>query len=258
LYIYLSKILPLLVLPVGIIIELSVIAFFLLMAGKRRATGMILVCAILVLWVSSMPIVAQTLVGRLERDYPAIRLEAVPAGKCIVLLGGTVQPALPPRVDLNMLEGIDRVRKAAQLYRAGKGQVVVVTGGNQPWSPLAEPEARSIKTLLVEWGVPASAILLEDRSRNTYENAVNSGELLKDLDCVRTSLVTSAAHMKRSVGVFAKQGIDVFPVSADVRVIENPRLTILDFLPDADALNMTSDAIREWIGRGAYRIQGWT
>jgi len=161
-------------------------------------------------------------------------------------------------VDVDMLEAIDRVRKAAQLFRAGRGEMIIVSGGNKPWSPYAEPEAKSMKTLLLEWGVPASAIVLEVASRNTRENAVNSADLINDLACGTPLLVTSAAHMKRSVATFRNLGIVVFPVSADVRVIKNPQLTFFDFLPDVEALKMTSDAINEWVGQWVYRAQGWS
>jgi len=255
LYIYLSKILPLFVLPIGVVIELSFIALLFLWKGWRKTATAFLGTAMLVLWVSSMPIVADTLLGRLEQDYPAVMMTEVPASKCIVVLGGAVEPVLPPRVDIDMHEAVDRVRKAAQLFHAGRGRVIIASGGNLPWSPFAESEAESIKTLLLEWGVPASAIVLEGESRNTRENAFYSVALMDKLGCDTPLLVTSAAHMKRSVAVFEKQGVTVFPVSADVRVVKKPGLIVLDFLPDAEALKQTSDAMREWMGQKVYTMQ---
>jgi len=245
------------VLPVGLVIELSLIALLFLWKGWRRTSATFLLIAVLVLWATSTPFVANMLLGKLEQDYPAVMITEIPARQCIVVLGGTVEPVLPPRIDIDMHAGVDRVRKAAQLYRAGRGRVIIVTGGNQPWSPFTEPEADSMRTLLLEWGVPAEAIVLEGASRNTRENAVYTIELMKDMDCGEPILVTSAAHMKRSVAVFEKLDVTVFPVSADVRVVENPDFTLLDFLPDADALNMTTDAMREWIGQRVYRMQEW-
>jgi len=70
-------------------------------------------------------------------------------------------------------------------------------------------------------------------------------------------LVTSAAHMPRSVAAFEKAGVEVFPVSTDVRVIRASGLTVFDFLPHAGALSMTSDAMREWLGRKVYEFRGW-
>ena len=256
-YIYLSKILPLLVLPVGIVIGFAVIAYILLRKGRTRASRFFLVTAILILWVASLPIVADALLRQLENDFPAVTLDSIAPRKCLVLLGGVLQPALSPRVDVNMLDGIDRVHKAAQLYKAGKAETIIVAGGNQPWTPLADPEARSIKLLLVDWGVPYNAIHVEYKSLNTFENALNVEDMLKKLECGAPLLVTSAAHMKRAVGVFENRYIQVFPVSADVRATRHPKLTVLDFLPSAVALNKTSDVVREWIGLMVYRYKGW-
>jgi len=257
LYIYLSKILPLLVLPIGLVFEFSIIALVLLWKGKRKSSATFLVVAMLVLWVSSMPIVADTLLGKLEQQYPAVALKDIPASECIVLLGGAVEPVFPPRVDVELLDAADRVYKTASLYRAGKGRLVIVAGGNQPWSGIGQTEAESIRILLLDWGVPASAIILDGASRNTRENAINTGALLDKAGCEIPLLVKSAAHMTRSVASFAKVGVNVFPISSDVRVVRTSQFTVFDFLPDADALKMTTDAMREWIGQKFYQLRGW-
>lgn len=256
-YIYLSKILPLVVLPIGIVIELSIIALVFLWKGKRVLATIFLVASMLVLWVSSMPIVANNLLGRLEQQNPAVTLSDIPDSDCIVLLGGAVGPVLPPRVDVDLLAAADRVFKAASLYHAGKGSLIIVAGGNQPWSPFKETEAEAISSVLVDWGVPVSAILLDKKSRNTRENIINVRVLLGDSGCGTPLLITSAAHMKRSIASFAKVGIRVFPVSVDVRVVRTSKLTVFDFFPDVKALDKTTTAMREWIGQKYYRLRGW-
>ena len=256
-YIYLSKILPLLFLPVGIVIVLSLLALLFQLRGRRKTSTALLLIAVLVLWVSSTPLVAKTLYGKLEQIYPPPAMLEIPASQCIVLLGGSVSPAFPPRVDIHMSDAIDRVRKAAQLQRLGKGRMIIVAAGNQPWLQFAQTEAQATGVLLLEWGVPASAIVLEGASRNTRENALNSAILLGQHDCGTPLLVTSAAHMARSVATFKQAGVDVFPVSTDIRVIRNPDLVVFDFLPDAGSLKMTTDAMREWIGRWVYGLRGW-
>ena len=256
-FLYLSKLLPLLVLPVGIVMELCLLALLFLWLDKRKASAVCLVSAVLALWVFSMPIVASFLYGRLESDFPPLALEKIPVSECIVLLGGAVAPPLHPRVDIEMSEGVDRVYKAARLYRAGKGRVIIVSGGNLPWLPDAAPEAELIRALLLEWGVPAAAILLETGSRNTWENAVNSRALLDKLDCGMPLLVTSAAHMARSVAAFEKVGVRVFAVTTDVLVVSVTKLAVMDFLPNAGALAMTTNAVREWMGRRVYEWRGW-
>jgi uncharacterized SAM-binding protein YcdF (DUF218 family) len=256
-YVYLSKILPLLVLPIGLVLELSFVALLLALAGKKKSSAIFIFLAMALLWTASMPYTADFLKGRLERDYPAVMMTEIPPSKCIVLLGGAVEPVFPPRVDIDMRDGIDRVRKAAQLYAAGLANIIIVSGGNQPWAPFETPEAESIKTLLLEWGVPATAIHLETSSRNTSENASYSADLLEELACGKPLLVTSAAHMKRAVGSFERLRVEVFPVSTDVRVIHNPELTLFDFIPDAEALQMSNDAMREWVGQWVYKLNGW-
>jgi uncharacterized SAM-binding protein YcdF (DUF218 family) len=110
---------------------------------------------------------------------------------------------------------------------------------------------------LLDWGVPASAIRLDEASRNTRENAINARVLMEEEGCRKTLLVTSAAHMARSVATFKRLGVDVFPVSTDVRVVMVPERSFLDFLPSADALKMTTEAIREWMGQKIYQWRDW-
>jgi uncharacterized SAM-binding protein YcdF (DUF218 family) len=257
LYIYLSKILPLMLLPIGIVFEFSFIALLLLWRGKRKSSAAFLVTAMLVLWVSSTPIVGDNLLARLEQQYPAVDLKDIPVSECIVVLGGAVEPVAPPRVDVELFEASDRVFKVASLYHAGKANKVIVAGGRQPWSAFEQSEAEAIQSLLVDWGVPATAILLDKTSRNTRENAINAKVLLDESDCGKPLLVTSAAHMKRSVAAFTSLGMDVFPVSVDVRVVQVPEYTFMDYVPDAAALKNTTDAIREWMGQKVYKLRGW-
>lgn len=217
-----------------------------------------MLAALLALWASSMPIVADNLLGKLEQQYPPLALNDIPVSECIIVLGGAIGQVRAPRVNVDLKEASDRVHKTAGLYAAGKSKLVIVSGGNQPWSPFEQSEAHSIKLLLMEWGVPASAIMLDETSRNTRENVVNTWEILQKISCATPLLVTSAAHMKRSVASFEIVGIKVFPVPVDIRVVEAPRLTIFDFLPEVEALNKTTDAMHEWVGQMYYRLRGWS
>ena len=135
--------------------------------------------------------------------------------------------------------------------------MVVVTGGNQPWSETQVAEADLIRDLLVKWGVPKDKIFLEGSSRNTRENALYTRNLLNSINCESPLLVTSAAHMPRAVAAFNNVGFNVTPVSTDVRVAGSRLPGFRDFLPSAGALAMTSEAIREWIGQKIYAMKGW-
>lgn len=256
-YVYLSKILPLFVMPVGVTLFLCVVALLLLRSKRRRWAGSVLLLAIMVLYAASTPFMARTLYRAIEAEFPAVPVAELPEAGCAVVLGGAMEGVLPPRVDVELNDSIDRVFKAAEVYRAGKVRFVVVTGGNQPWSAEVLSEAELIRDLLTRLGVPREAIILEGSSRNTRENALYTANAMASVNCAEALLVTSAAHMPRAMAAFRAAGIAVTPVSTDVQVADTGRLGVLDFLPDAEALRLTSDALREVVGQWVYRWKGW-
>lgn len=256
-YVYLSKILPIFVMPISLVLLFALVALVLLRGNRKKTAAGFIVAAMAVLWVASTPLVAERLYRNLETRYPPLPLAEIPNAGCIVVLGGVVSPPLAPRVDLELNDAVDRVYKAAQLYRAGKAKYIIATAGNQPWSLSPWAEADLIRDLLMEWGVPKDAIFLEGSSRNTRENAVYSKNVIDSIHCETSLLVTSAAHMPRAVAAFQAVGVSIVPVSTDVRVIDKGLPAAMDFLPNAGALAMTSEAIREWIGSAVYRLQGW-
>lgn len=144
---------------------------------------------------------------------------------------------------------------AARLYKAGKVKRILVTAGNIPWLSAAKPEAELIRDLLVEWGVPAAAVELGSRSRNTYEYALEVQEIWRRNGFNSALLVTSAAHMPRAMATFRRLGMPVIASTADVRVVGGA--DFFAFLPDSEALIATTNAMKEWIGLFVYRLRGW-
>lgn len=256
-YVYLSKILPLFVMPIGVTLLLCLVALYLLRRDMRRSAAGVVIAAMVVLYVASTPFVAKMLYRSVESRYPAVPLADLPEAGCAVVLGGAMEGALPPRVDSEFNDSIDRVFKTVELYRAGKAGYVVVTGGNQPWSREALSEAELIRDLMVWLGVPKDVIILEGSSRNTRENALYTRNAMQAINCGEALLVTSAAHMPRALAAFRSAGLSVTPVSTDVQVADTGPPGVLDFLPDAEALTMTSDGLREVIGQWVYRWRGW-
>lgn len=245
------------VMPLGMALLGLMFSLLFLWLGRKKLSAFLLVFALLVLWVTSTPMVAGALYGALEKQYPPLPMHEIAQGDCIVVLGGAVGLRVKPRVDIELNDAVDRIYKAASLFNAGKGQMVIVAAGNQPWNSTLQPEAEIIRDLLIQWGVPQHLIVLDSNSRNTRENAINSSKALMQNDCRNPLLVTSAAHMPRSVAAFAKVDIEVFPVSTDVRVVDRNGVSLLDLLPQAGALAMTSDAMREWIAQKVYEYRDW-
>ena len=256
-YTYLSKILPLFLMPLGLALLLLLVAFGLLHRKKLRSAAGVIILALAVLWTASTPFIADRLYRHMESFYPPVPIQSVPVRRCLVVLGGALGAVLPPRVEFDMNEAVDRIYKAAALYRAGKSPVVIVTGGNQPWSESKMSEADLMRDLLIEWGVPGEAILLEGSSQNTRENALYSKNIMDSISCEDALLVTSAAHMPRAAAAFRSVGLTVTPVSTDVRAPKQVIPILISFLPSADALAMTSSAIREWLGQKVYAWKGW-
>jgi len=243
--------------PLGLVSLLLLVAFVLLCRKKLRSAAGIIILALAVLWTASTPFVADRLYRHMESFYPPVPMESVPVRGCLVVLGGALGEVSPPRLEFDMQEAVDRIYKAAALYRAGKSPVVIVTGGNQPWSESKTPEADLIRDLLIEWGVAGEAILLEGRSQNTRENALYSKDIMDSIGCEDALLVTSAAHMPRAAAAFRSVGLRVTPVSTDVRAPKQVVPILMNLLPSAHALEITSDAIREWLGQQVYAWKGW-
>jgi uncharacterized SAM-binding protein YcdF (DUF218 family) len=121
--------------------------------------------------------------------------------------------------------------------------------------------AEILKTL----GVPSSAILQDPTSLNTYQNAVNVRQIMKERGIRRILLVTSAMHMPRSLQIFRRQGIEAIPAPTDFLLaqqeIEEQNTSLqgilLSLIPDTERLEKTTHALKEYIGMVVYRLRGW-
>lgn len=205
------------------------------------------------LWSVSTPLVAHALAHRLEAQFPAMLAEQSPNADAIVILGGALAGASPPeRPVFDLGSAADRVWFAAALYRAGKAPWIVVSGGNQPGSPGIQVEAVAIRSLLLTLGVPDSAIRLEGVSRNTAENARGSVKLIREIGVRRVLLVTSAMHMPRALRIFQADlqgfGVRVLPASTNVEGLPGTLHWLKQWLPDANALALSSRAVKEYLG----------
>jgi uncharacterized SAM-binding protein YcdF (DUF218 family) len=176
----------------------------------------------------------------------------------VIVLGGFMRTAnaAHPRGEFN--DAADRLMQAFRLYKAGKAPLILVSGGDVPmFGKGIQTESESARSILEEWGVPESAILVETRSKDTEENAFFSRELLAQRGIHRALLVTSASHMPRAFATFRKLGLDVLPSPADYSTGWPAGDLPFQFLPGPDALNDSARALREYVGLLVYRIRGW-
>ncbi len=247
----LTKLLPLFVYPLGLAILLCLFALLFLGARRRRVAVFSLFLSIAVLWSASTSIVADFVIGSLEQQYPPLVVKAMPSAGAIVILGGMTRGMVPGTGLTDLSGGVDRLVHGAQLLKAGKAPLIILTGGSAEGY---QPEAEAMADILVLMGIPEKAMLLESKSRNTYQNGLNTVPLLKELGINQILLVTSASHMRRASAVFEGMGISVIPAATDYQVVE--RFTsILDWLPQASALNTTTRGIKEYIGWWVYSFR---
>jgi uncharacterized SAM-binding protein YcdF (DUF218 family) len=220
--------------------------------------------ALALLLIFSNEWVTHRLVSSLEWQY--LPSGELPHAQAIVLLGGGTRPHLPPRPMSEMNEAGDRIGYAAKLYKEGKAPFIMVSGGFIDFFGSTVPESDAMKELLMAQGVPEEDIVLESRSRNTYENAIYAREIADEMDFNQILLVTSGLHMPRSVAIFEKQGFEVIPAPVDFLATwgEEGRTTdvgvdgwLLKIFPNSERLDFSTRALREYIGIFVYWMRGW-
>ena len=227
--------------------------------GWRRRGSELIGIALVVLVVCAWTGVPTILLRPLEQRFsvPADPDGLNPAG--ILVLGGVVDTGLSTeRHSAELIDGAERVIVAAELARRYPQARIVLSGGsNGVFANNEIAESVIIRDLLIEFGVPAARITVEDHSRNTHENAAFSFSAVEPAPQEQWLLVTSAFHMPRAVGTFRAagwNGVIAWPV--DYR--NGADTDWFGGRTAAEGLAMTDLAVREWIGLIAYRFAGYT
>ncbi|MDM7959296.1 MAG: YdcF family protein [Synechococcus sp. WH 8007] len=261
----LSKLLPLLVYPLGLGLLLQLAG---LGSGRKaklsRALGY---SGVAMVWLFAMPVTSRQLIWGLEERAAALTPQAIPNADAIVVLGGGLKPALPPRRGVEVGEGGDRLLTGVRLMRQKKAGTLVTSGAQISFTAAdpAPAEAFSAKVLAEELGVPSQRILTNPLSKTTAEEARDIGQLAQEQGWRTVLLVTSAFHLTRSLATFEKRsGLTVIPIACDFLLPERQRLErptpgslVQDLLPDAGALYLSSVALKEHLGLALYRLKGW-
>jgi uncharacterized SAM-binding protein YcdF (DUF218 family) len=198
-------------------------------------------------------IASVTLAAHAEPFNPRGGDRAAPTA--IVLLGGGnqhVQGYGSAAMSVMFPSEAARVLEAARVFALVHADWIISSGG-----ALADetPSSEVMRDALVQLGVPARQILLESESRDTHDEAVLIAPMLKSLHVQRTILVTSAIHMRRSLGTFRAAGVDALPAPVRDPAAALPRLQ--RWSPSAPGLLFSSQLAHEFIGIAYYRARGW-
>jgi uncharacterized SAM-binding protein YcdF (DUF218 family) len=189
--------------------------------------------------------------------------DPVPNADAILVLSGGIHARSAPRPTVEVSEAGDRVLYGAELFRRGHAPQIVCTGDVGPGTIGRRPEAEDMADLMVMVGVPRSAIMLETKARNTHDHAVNLCPMFAERQIRRVLLVTSAIHMRRSLGVFRHScpTVEYIPAPTDFRAIQRvpaPWYRVLaGFIPTPYNMVDFTDATHEYLGMLYYRLRGW-
>ena len=246
---FLNKLLPIFVLPLGLVCLLLIFALV-------RKKWWPVVVAMVVLLVASLPITGNWLIGRLESSYPALKIAEAGPADAIVVLGGILGPKAAPGYPTNWAESSERYDGGVVLLRAGRGKVLVFTGARLPWEQRTTLEGDDLRAIAISQGVPAEQIMVTREISNTRDEARAVAEMAKAHGWKKVIVVTTAWHMPRAAHLFKKAGVDFIPFPVDFRSNGGRALSAVDFLPKAEALQMTETALRECYGMAFYAVTG--
>lgn len=253
-FFYLSKIFWFFAQPLNFAIFLLAVGLGASFFGRRRFFRTTAFVSLLILalatWTSLGSLMLNPLEERFQRPATPARVDG------IVVLGGGFEGAINlARGGYELNSGGDRMVETAILARRYPDARIVVSGGNGSLTLDGEGDADTAPRLLEALGVSRDRLILENRSRNTYENALFSKELVTPKPGETWLLVTSAFHMPRSMALFAKAGFPVIAWPVDYRTSGQEGVGLFTDNP-ADSLQNTTMAMREWVGLLAYWLSG--
>lgn len=251
----LSKTAGFLLLPSNLLLILGLVGLVLLAVRRRLGQWLMAISILGFAAIGFLPI-GPALAHVLENRFPAWDpSRGAPDG--IIVLGGAIDPDLSEaRGDTVLTEAAERATVIGKLARAYPKARIVYTSGDASLLGDKPREADYLYPFLDTIGVPRGRVLLENRARNTAENAAFSKALARPKPGERWLLVTSAQHMPRAVGAFRHAGFPVEPYPVDWAT--PPRLRLVPLRDAGFGIGTTDKAAHEWIGLVIYWLTGRT
>jgi uncharacterized SAM-binding protein YcdF (DUF218 family) len=251
----LAKVLGFFALPSNLLISLGLAGVMLMMTRHARLGRRLAVASLVLIAIAGWSPLGNALILPLEERFPPWdAARGAPTG--IISLGGAFDTVVSPaRGEIALNEAAERLTAMADLVRRYPQAHIVFSGGSGRLIYGGATEAELAVRLLESFGIPKQRIIVENKSRDTDENARFTKELLQPRQDERWLVVTSAHHMPRAVGCFRAAGFPVaaFPVDYRTRGAADLRRP---FATLGDGLRRTDTAVREWVGLAVYRLTG--
>ena len=252
---FVKQSLPLLFLPLGFSLILLVFGLI----GRFRWP---VILSVSLLWFFSLGLVSHSLWRWLESPWQRRSALSAPQAHAIVVLSSGRHPAKGQDRVVEWHEP-DRFLAGLDLFRAGKADRLLFTGGASPFLPGQPPEGQLYIKEAQRFGIPAASMASTPPVLNTAQEALAISRLLSPLPASpsaipkRILLVTSAFHMNRAKKLFERQGLHVLPFPVDFQARGRWAgpfwYDASQWFPSAHALDASSRALREFLGRLLYR-----
>ena len=240
-YFILSKVLLFLLVPFYWALALLIIAIFKRNQVRRRY----IIAGLIVLCIFSNPLLFKGFTRIWDVKPTPAKTDSVKYS-CVIVLGGFAGVGNVDGGQFNRAS--DRFITGTRLLTTGKASRILITGGNGNLVPGTFREGPWVKAQLEKLGIADSLILVEGNSRNTLENAAFSKRVLLANNLKPPYLlVTSSFHMRRSVMIFKKQGMNVIPQPCNY-LTDNRQFGLIDVVPQADVLSSWEIYLKEVVG----------
>ncbi len=155
-------------------------------------------------------------------------------------------------------ENGDRFMTGLQGLLLDKFDRVILTGGSSSVFNTVYYEAEESAKYMQQLGIDSQKLIIDNGSRNTYENAIICKRILDSLEIQEpVLLITSASHMYRSRKCYEKAGIKFYeyPVCHETTPLRNYNLEAW-LLPSPGAMYRLQKLLHEWVGIFAYKVTG--
>nr|WP_319491227.1 YdcF family protein [uncultured Desulfobacter sp.] len=256
LFFWMSKLIWMFLRPDFLLVAFAVMGMVLWGIGIERKAKWMLSCVVLAMSVITVCPLGTILLVPLEHRFPT-NPDLPQKVDGIIMLGGAENNSLAQmwnQPEIN--DAAERYIEFVRLVKAYPEAVHLFTGGagspmHQKWK-----DANTARQIFMDMGLDTSAIIFEDRSRNTYENGLFSKSLVHPEPGQTWVLVTTAAHIPRAVGVFNRLNWPVIPYPVDHATRPDRKIRLgINFSGHLDRL---VTAMTEWTGLAAYYITGKT
>jgi uncharacterized SAM-binding protein YcdF (DUF218 family) len=243
-----------------LVLGATVCVVLLLLGREARRRGRDILLGLLAMyWILALPVVGLGLESLLQGEYRPVSDPAALEGiEAIVVLSGGSATYRASGVGVDTLSEASALRaiEAARLYRAAAPEFVILSGGAPQAPEGAVSDAQAMRPVLLELGVPEDRILMDNVSGDTHAQAVTLAGMLATYQIESFVLVTSPAHMRRSMLAFEAQGLHPL-ASVAAGQSEGGQADARAWLPSERGLGISRAGVREALALVYYAARGW-